>query len=94
MLKSMLVAALLASAPGAAHVERDRENSYTGDRICRVQPVIGSRLGGRRVCKTQAEWDEMERAARDGVREAQNRQVAPTVDRYPGVPNGMGGTPR
>jgi len=27
--------------------------------VCKTQEQKGSRLGGQRVCRTQAEWDEM-----------------------------------
>jgi len=49
--------------------------------ICEEEEVIGSRLGGHRVCKTASAWAEERRAARDEVERSQtNRGV--------GGPNG------
>jgi hypothetical protein len=33
--------------------------------ICREEEVTGSILGGKRVCHTQREWDEMAKDAKD-----------------------------
>ena len=27
--------------------------------VCKTQEVKGSRLGGKRICRTQAEWDDL-----------------------------------
>jgi len=39
-------------------------------KICRVQETTGSRLGAKRICKTQAEWDEIAANARNDVEKA------------------------
>lgn len=39
-------------------------------KICRVQETTGSRLGAKRICKTQAEWDEIAANARNDVENA------------------------
>ena len=66
-----------------------------GERECRSQGQIGSRLGARRVCRTRAEWAELDRGTRTAVRDAQTRQLAPSVDWQPGKLNGSGpGGPR
>ena len=56
--------------------------------VCRSISQVGSRLGARRSCKPQAEWDALEQATRNGVRDAQQRQLSPTVDWVRGQPNG------
>jgi hypothetical protein len=85
----MLLAAVAAAAPVAAQTPAVRAD--TNERlICRSVQHIGSRLGARRSCKTQAQWDELEQATRNGVRDAQHRQVSPTVDWVPGQQNGLG----
>lgn len=33
-------------------------------RVCRRSKITGTRLGPQRVCRTQAEWDRIEREAR------------------------------
>ncbi|CAM3207919.1 MULTISPECIES: hypothetical protein [Sphingomonas] len=42
-------------------------------KICRVQETTGSRLGAKRICKTQAEWDEIAANARNDVDSATGR---------------------
>lgn len=45
--------------------------------ICERQEEMGSRLGGKKVCKTAAEWQE-ERAAQRRVLEDTQRQATST----------------
>jgi hypothetical protein len=45
--------------------------------ICERQEEMGSRLGGKKVCKTSAEWQE-ERAAQRRVLEDTQRQATST----------------
>lgn len=50
------------------------EHNPAAEIICRRQPApTGSRIGSRRICKTQAEWDAINRDTRSVVEEAQNR---------------------
>ncbi|MDZ7283080.1 hypothetical protein KV697_09720 [Sphingomonas sanguinis] len=42
-------------------------------KICRVQETTGSRLASKRICKTQAEWDEIAANARNDVQNATDR---------------------
>jgi hypothetical protein len=93
MLKIMIAAAALAVAPAAAQAEQGGANANA--RVCRAQPVAGSRLGTRRICRSKAEWDEQDREARTLVRDHQNRLVNPTRDGLLTQPNGSGpGGPR
>lgn len=42
--------------------------------ICReLAPVTGTRLGGRRVCRTQAEWDAVRENAKRSVDNIQSK---------------------
>jgi hypothetical protein len=41
-------------------------------KICRVEADIGTRLGGRRTCRTQAEWDQVRAEARRTVERIQD----------------------
>jgi hypothetical protein len=86
MLKFLIAAAALAFAPAAAQAERGGTNANA--QVCRAQQSVGSRLGARRICRSQAEWDEQDRLMRATIRDSQNRHVAPTVDLRPGGQNG------
>jgi hypothetical protein len=46
-------------------------DSGADEEICRkMDPYTGSRVGGRKVCMTKAEWDERERAAKEFAKDA------------------------
>jgi hypothetical protein len=63
LVAASLVAACL-SVPAQAQQARSRGSDYGSKKICKVDGVIGSRLGAKRTCKTQAEWDELARENR------------------------------
>ena len=68
MIGRMIVAAALlatsASIPAQAQLSRSKGSDYSNKKICKVQDRNGSRLGGKRICKSQAEWDQEAREAR------------------------------
>jgi hypothetical protein len=86
-MQSLIVLAMAAAAPVASETPAAADPAQP--LVCRSIQRIGSRLGARRSCKPQAEWDALEAATRNGVRDAQQRQVSPTVDLLPGQPNGL-----
>ena len=47
-----------------------------GKLICVREEEIGTRLGGRKVCKTQSQWDEERRQARDTLDKVQQMGTA------------------
>ncbi|MFV0922780.1 hypothetical protein ACR720_04745 [Sphingomonas parapaucimobilis] len=69
MLTTLLLLALTGQqaepAPAPAPVKEKK--------ICRVQETTGSRLSSKRICKTQAEWDEIAANARNDVENATGR---------------------
>jgi len=44
--------------------------------ICQREEVIGSRLGGKKICKTAQEWQESQQQARDQIDDWQRRLPA------------------
>jgi len=40
--------------------------------ICKKVDVPGTRIGGKKVCKTKREWADLQRQTADGVRAAQD----------------------
>lgn len=42
-------------------------------RVCRTQETLGSRLRKRSVCRTAAEWDQLDRQAREGGKDLTDR---------------------
>lgn len=45
--------------------------------ICKKEDSTGSRLGGRRICHTRQDWDEIAIIARRDVQDAQTRIRGP-----------------
>jgi hypothetical protein len=76
-----------ASTPTPVHAARLAVNPDKP--ICRSQPIPGSRLGGKTICLTRAQWDQMGQDARDVLRDMSSRQgVANATD---GMAGGMTG---
>jgi hypothetical protein len=49
--------------------------------ICKKEPPpVGSRMGGRKVCRTVAEWRRIQAIARETTDEIQNRKVPPPTN--------------
>jgi len=42
-------------------------------KICQVITPVGSRLGGKKICATRAEWEERRRADREATEKAQTQ---------------------
>ena len=53
-----------ASVPALAQQSRSKGSDYSNKKICKLESRNGSRLGGKRTCKTQAEWDQIARESR------------------------------
>jgi hypothetical protein len=64
--KAFLAATLVITmvAPAQAQERSSRRDDYRDKKICKVEARKGSRLGGQRSCKSQAEWDAIAREAR------------------------------
>ncbi len=71
-LVSLACIALLASAADPAlagdSVAAQDNNAYKQQIVCKkLPPATGTRLGTRRVCQTQEQWDEARRAGQEFV---------------------------
>jgi phage tail sheath protein FI len=68
MIGRIFVAAALlaasASIPAQAQEARSKGSDYANKKICKLEGRNGSRLGGKRTCKSQAEWDQIARESR------------------------------
>ena len=68
MIGRFIVAAALlatsASIPAMAQQARSKASDYSTKKICKLESRNGSRLGGKRTCKSQAEWDQIARESR------------------------------
>jgi hypothetical protein len=77
------IALLLGSGPALAQADpaatptqaAPAAQTKIADRvICQRVEEIGSRLGGKRVCMTQQQWDEQRRHTREDFEEAQHHK--------------------
>ncbi len=60
--------------PDAPPVEEDAEaaTNAANSMVCRRMPApSGTRIGSRRVCRTQAEWTALQRESRGSIERAQ-----------------------
>ncbi|HWI89256.1 MAG TPA: hypothetical protein VNS11_08470 [Sphingomicrobium sp.] len=91
MLKAILIAtaALAVAAPAASQTTPQVQSpppatpvpaaTPKGDPnriICEREQEIGSRLGGAKVCKTAAQWEEERRANRDALDALQRQNTS------------------
>jgi hypothetical protein len=82
---------VIMAAPAAAQTAPPGRSSPTASSskardpnriVCEREEQLGSRLGGAKVCKTAAEWDEERRANREAVDNWQRQATSP------GAPSG------
>jgi len=69
---AQVAAADPASAPSAPQKAKDPNRM-----ICEKQEELGSRLGGKKVCKTAAEWQEWRQQNRDALEDWQRQHTNP-----------------
>lgn len=61
-------------AAAAEAAERTQEQGGPNAYVCKkFPPPAGTRLGKRQICKTQAEWDQLEKDMHDGIRKMQRK---------------------
>ena len=87
MFKLLLVVPALLSAPALAQtsavesVDISAKKAEVDRIICERQETIGSRLGGRKVCKTFKEWQEERRVQREETEGIQRiKELQPSGD--------------
>lgn len=61
------VAIAVAASGAAANAQDDADAAQKEKTICKTQKVTGSRTQVRRVCMTQAQWDEQRRNTKRGL---------------------------
>ncbi len=66
-------AAQAPAAQASAAVQKDKDPNRI---ICEREEVIGSRLGGQKICKTAHEWQESRQQAREQIDDWQRRLPA------------------
>lgn len=78
MLRALVIFAVMA-VPVASPVlaQSTSQQLDPNEKVCETIPVIGSRLGKKRVCATRAEWEERKREDRQAVDQMQKQLVGP-----------------
>jgi hypothetical protein len=51
-------------------------STFAAKKICRTETDLGTRLGGKRICRTRAEWDAVRAEARKATERAQQQGSA------------------
>lgn len=72
-MKKLLGAALLLLVPesGALAASDNADRPAKEKKVCRSEKITGSLTRVRRICMTQAEWDELARRTKKGLDDAQ-----------------------
>ena len=78
-LAAAATAALATEPPPAAPQTRTKSSGYSEQIVCRSVEQIGSRLSRRRVCRTRAEWAELQEQERQVVDRVQSFKPCPPV---------------
>ena len=74
MMKSGFIAlAALLITTGAAAADEATEAPKQEKKICRSEPMTGSRTRITKICKTEAEWRELSANTKRGIDEMGNR---------------------
>lgn len=74
---------LLSAAPAVAQTQPTTSAAPTSKAkdpnrvICEKVKDTGSRIGGKRICMTAAQWEEQRRRDREYVEDAQQRSLEP-----------------
>ena len=68
MVSAAGLVALVAEPISAQGTVRD-----PNEKICQVIKPTGSRLGGKKICATRAEWEEQKRQDREATEKAQTQ---------------------
>jgi hypothetical protein len=64
----------------AAAAASDTSEAANGGRICTNESVSGTRLPGRRVCRTQKEWDQIRERSQEEVSRVQRGALPNTIN--------------
>ena len=76
-------ALLVGAAPALAQTQEANQPAPTSKSkdpnrvICEKVQDTGSRIGGKRICMTAAQWEEQRRRDREYVEDAQQRSLEP-----------------
>ena len=77
LLTTTLVAMVAVTISAPLFAQQQQETKKTRDPnevICERQEELGSRLGGKKVCKTRAEWAEERRLSRQDIDKVQTQR--------------------
>ncbi len=69
LLAALLVTSVAATAQTATAAKEDKNDS--GRMVCRTVETTGSRLGKRKICRTAAEWTEIQAIERRDIERQQ-----------------------
>jgi hypothetical protein len=70
---------VMAAAPTSESTAPDaaaRASAYSTKKICREEVDLGTRLGGKRICRTKAEWDAIRAESRRTTEKVQSSTSA------------------
>ena len=78
-LAAAATAALALETPAPAPRTSTKSSGYSEQIVCRSVEQIGSRLSRRRICRTRAEWAELQEQERQVLDRVQSFRPCPPV---------------
>jgi hypothetical protein len=67
VLAAVAAFAVVAPAMAADREQKDDKDAPKEKKICRNEMVTGSLIAKRRICKTQAEWEQLARETKESM---------------------------
>ena len=74
VLAAVAAFAVVAPAMAADREQKDDKDAPKEKKICRNEMVTGSLIAKRRICKTQAEWEQLARDTKESMDAFTSRQ--------------------
>jgi hypothetical protein len=72
----ILAVAVLLTTTGATAADPKADAPSSEKKICRTEPVTGSRARVRRICMTEAQWRELALRTQEGMDQLGNRRAS------------------
>lgn len=66
-----VVLALALAAPAAAQEAPAADTKDAAKVVCKTIPIMGSRIGGKRSCRTKQEWQDLKLQTRQQIEKVQ-----------------------
>ena len=85
---ALSTSAVAADKDGKGQDQQSQPDAPKEKKICRTDGVTGSRIAKRRICMTQAQWDELAASTKKGLDDAYRNAAGGTNPSFDPRPTG------